>query len=87
MLEEVLAEEDPWREAWNTQVAVLIGASIDENIWAIEDFFCPKMTSTFSECLVLPIIVFLAVAAYATVAAIFYNTDGWIPRILFILSF
>ena len=34
------------------------------------------MNSTFSECLVLPIIVFLAVAAYATVAAVFYNTDG-----------
>ena len=43
-LEEVLAEEDPWREAWNTQVAVLIGASIDENFWAIDDFSALRWT-------------------------------------------
>ena len=30
----------------------------------------------FAECWVLPITVFLAVAAYAILAALFYNTDG-----------
>ena len=31
---------------------------------------------TLSECLVLPIMVLLAVVAYASLAAMFYNTDG-----------
>ena len=35
-----------------------------------------KTNFTLSECLVLPIMVLLAVVAYASLAAIFYNTDG-----------
>ena len=35
-----------------------------------------KNNFTLSECLVLPIMVLFAVVAYATLAAIFYNTDG-----------
>ena len=31
---------------------------------------------TLSECFVLPIMVLLVVVGYATLAAIFYNTDG-----------
>ena len=38
-------------------------------------FFLVKMIF-FAECWVLPITVFLAVAAYAILAALFYNTDG-----------
>ena len=35
-----------------------------------------KNNFTLSEYLVLPIMVLLAVVAYASLAAIFYNTDG-----------
>ena len=35
-----------------------------------------KDNLTLSECLVLPIMVLVAVVAYASLAAIFYNTDG-----------
>ena len=37
-------------------------------------FFCKN--DFFSECWVLPISVLLALAAYAIVAAAFYNTGG-----------
>ena len=35
-----------------------------------------KTNFTLSECFVLPIMVLLAMVAYASLAAIFYNTDG-----------
>ena len=35
-----------------------------------------KTNITLSECFVLPIMVLLGVVAYASLAAIFYNTDG-----------
>ena len=38
--------------------------------------FLGKNNFTLSECLVLPITVLLAVVAYASLAAVFYNTDG-----------
>ena len=49
---------------------------IKEYSWSPTTKILDKTNFTLSECLVLPVMVLLAVVAYASLAAIFYNTDG-----------